>query len=835
MAPPTEQPRVGIVLVSHSRPLALAVKALVEAMAPDLPLAVAAGTGPDRSELGTDAMEILEAIQSVSMGAGVLVLMDMGSAVLSAETALGFLDDEIKAKVRLCAAPFVEGAVAAGVVSHIGGDLEAVEREALGALSQKSSHLAPDSTASTFTPSAAPQAEVETEIVLPVRNPHGLHARPAAKLVQAAARFRAEIRVFNATTGKGPASARSLSGIGALEILQGQQIRLAASGPESEAALQALGALIASGFGEAEEPASSSSNDPAPVSTNGLLPVSDGIALGPLFLFSAGEPVIPDTPAENRSAELQKLREAVAAACIDLDTERKEPGIGGVSDDRAAIFEAQRILLDDPALWEAADRAVTEDHANAAAAWRQSTEKLRRQYEGLSDDYLRRRGADVSDVGRRVLAKLGIETAAPPIPAHPSILVCDDLTPSEAVRLRDTAVAGVICLAGGRTSHGAILLRNLGIPALAQARARVSELREGVPAALDGTTGELWIDPAPELRAELESRRDLSRVARIRELEEALRPAVTRDGHRVEIAANVGGVDDARNARHSGAEGIGLLRTEFLFLDRASAPNEEEQYQALRAIFDAFGPGPLVVRTLDAGGDKNLPYLGMPKEANPFLGVRALRISLRHPELFQTQLRALLRAGDGRELRIMFPMVADVEELDRAIVAVETAHRSLVAEGRAHLWPVPTGIMIEIPSAALLADALARRADFFSIGTNDLTQYTLAADRGNPALGAYHEPFHPAVLELIARIVEAAHRHGKPVAVCGEAAADPVAARLLIGLGIDELSVASRAIPRIKAIVRASRLADLHVQALAARQASTIVAVRAALEPPPGD
>jgi len=825
---PAPQSRVGIVLVSHSRPLALAVKALVEAMAPEIPLAVAAGTGADRSELGTDAMEILEAIQSVSSEAGVLVLMDMGSAVLSAETALGFLDEELKAKVRLCAAPFVEGAVAAGVLSHIGSDLDAVEREALGALSQKNSHLDPDPVAITPEPPSTTQAE--TEIVLPVRNLHGLHARPAARLVQTAARFQAEVRVFNATTGKGPASARSLSGIGSLEILQGQQIRVAASGPDTDAALKAIGALITSGFGEAEEP-ESASNQTAPSTTaDSILPVSDGIALGPAFLFSAGEPIIPDTPAENPQAERNKLREAVAAACIDLDTERKEPGSGG---EQAAIFEAQRVLLDDPALWDEADRVISESHANAASAWHQSTGKLRRQYEGLSDDYFRRRAADVSDVGRRVLAKLGIASTAPAVPGHPSILVCDDLTPGEAVRLRDTAVAGVICLDGGRNSHGAILLRNLGIPAIAQARAAATRLREGVPVALDGTAGNIWIDPAPELRAELEARRDASRATRIRELEEALRPAVTRDGHRIEILANVGGLDDARNARHSGAGGIGLLRTEFLFLDRDTAPDEEEQYQSLRAIFDAFGPGPLVVRTLDAGGDKHLPYLHMPQEANPFLGVRALRISLRQPELFQTQLRALLRAGEGRDLRIMFPMVADPEELEQALAAVETAHHSLAAEGKAHLWPVPTGIMVEIPSAALLADALALRADFFSIGTNDLTQYTLAADRGNPALGAYHEPFHPAVLQLIARIVEAAHRHGKTVAVCGEAAADPVAARLLVGLGVDELSITPRAVPRIKSIFRAARLADLLAQAQAAQQAPSASAVRAVLEPPP--
>jgi len=313
----------------------------------------------------------------------------------------------------------------------------------------------------------------------------------------------------------------------------------------------------------------------------------------------------------------------------------------------------------------------------------------------------------------------------------------------------------------------------------------------------------------------LEARRDAWTAARARELAETARPATTTDGHRVAVWANVGGVEDARAARAAGAEGIGLLRTEFLFLDRTAPPDEEEQTTALRAILDAFGPGPVVVRTLDAGGDKELPYLALPKEANPFLGVRALRISLRRPELFRAQLRAILRAGAGRDVRIMLPMVAEPAELEQASAALAAAHEALTAEGTPHLWPVPLGIMVEIPSAALLADALAARAEFFSIGTNDLTQYTLAADRGNPELGAFQDARHPAVLLLVARVVAAAARHGRAVAVCGEAAGDPAAARLLAGLGVEELSVTPRNVPRIKALLRAASFADLQAEARA--------------------
>jgi phosphoenolpyruvate-protein phosphotransferase len=362
----------------------------------------------------------------------------------------------------------------------------------------------------------------------------------------------------------------------------------------------------------------------------------------------------------------------------------------------------------------------------------------------------------------------------------------------------------VILLDGGRTSHSAILLRTLGIPAVAQARQALagSGVTDGTILAFDGATGEVWPAPDAARLDELRRAKEAFDQTRARHLEASRQQAVTRDGHRVEIFANVTTADEARAALRAGAEGVGLLRTEFLFLHRDSAPGEDEQVAAIEPVIDAMDGRPVIVRTLDAGGDKELGYLGLPREANPFLGVRALRVSLRHPELFRTQLRALLRAGSGRDLRIMFPMVTEPGEFLKAREALEAAHDSLLRENVPHAWPVETGIMMEVPSAALLAEPLARDVSFFSIGTNDLTQYTLAADRGNPALGEFQDALHPAVLQLVRRIVEAAHRHGRMVSVCGEAAGDPQSALAFTALGVDELSMSPPGIPKIKAAIR---------------------------------
>jgi phosphoenolpyruvate-protein phosphotransferase len=385
----------------------------------------------------------------------------------------------------------------------------------------------------------------------------------------------------------------------------------------------------------------------------------------------------------------------------------------------------------------------------------------------------------------------------------PVILYAADLTPTQTSQLDMQMVLGIITAGGGPTSHSAILSRALGIPAVAGVGAMLDRQPSGVLTGINGFTGEIWLEPLAEVQAEIQARRAEWLANREKLRQTGQQPGMTKDGRRVEVFANIGSLNDARGAIQNGAEGVGLLRTEFLFLTRESAPSEEEQTLILREIFETMGDQrPVTTRTLDVGGDKELPYIQLPEEPNPFLGVRALRLSLIRSDLFLTQIRAILRAADGFPCRIMFPMVADVEEIRKARTWVEQAHNELKGENKPHAWPIELGIMVEIPSAALLAPVLAKEVDFFSIGTNDLTQYTLAAERGNPALYHLADGLHPAVLRLIGEVVEASHQAGKWTGICGELGGDPEATPILIGLGVDELSLNPAGIPRIKSILR---------------------------------
>lgn len=779
----------------------------------DLQVAIAAGAGENHGEFGTDATEILEAVNAVMGDEGVLVLMDMGSAVLSAETALDFLDEEVRAKVLLSPAPLVEGGVAAGVAAHLGSSLRETAREAAGALLQKKEHLPDGETAPAETQAPPPPDQRPvSSITIVITNEHGLHARPVARLIKECARFDADITVENLTTGRGPVSGRSFGALAALEILKGQEIRVNARGPQAAQALDAVRKLAEERFGDEE-------NTPAPVKeetetipgqASRAQPVAEGIAIGRAALVQKARPEIPDTRVENPGGEWKRLQQALETALADLLKESKEiRGRAGAT--AAGIFDAQALMLEDPELLGNAKNRIMTEKLNAARAWLLTFEELAGQYQNLRDEYQRQRAGDVTDTGWRVLAALGIPTGHALAPNEGSILVADDLAPAEVSQLNAGKVAGVVLLDGGRTSHSAILLRTLGIPSIAQAR-RVfppGEIRASTTLAFDGATGEVWLEPDAAKIAELQKTQAAFEQTRARELEAARQHAETRDGHRVEVLANVTTAEEAKAAIAAGAGGVGLLRTEFLFLHRDSAPGEEEQVAALEPVMKAMEGRPVVIRTLDAGGDKELGYLGLPREANPFLGVRALRVSLRHPDLFRAQLRALLRVGLGRELRIMFPMVSEPGELRRALEALQAAHEALEREKVPHAWPVQTGIMMEVPSAALLAEPLAAESAFFSIGTNDLTQYTLAADRGNPGLPEFQDALHPAVLLLVRKIVEAAHRHERPVAVCGEAAGELESALVFIALGVDELSMSPPAIPKIKAAIRQADYRDL--------------------------
>jgi phosphoenolpyruvate-protein phosphotransferase/dihydroxyacetone kinase phosphotransfer subunit len=826
---------VGLVLVSHSRALAEAVRELVLSMSgPKLPLAIAAGTGKDRAELGTDATEILESINAVMSEEGVLILLDMGSAILSSEIALGFLDESQRARVRCCGAPFVEGAVAAGVLAALGSNLEEVTREARKALRRKSDHLdaEPEKTQNAQVADAKPEdgALFATKVV--VGNRHGLHVRPAAAFIREAARYHCAVEVRNLSNGRGPASAKSMSELASLEILQGQEIQITAKGAEAETALSTLRAAVNAGLGERTDfsvvpPSSTGSPYQGPVG------VSPGIAIGETFFAEVADAEISAQRVEDTEKEKRKLQNAIERAKLDLA--RDEASLRQtLGREEAEIFRAQALVLDDPALLEAAERAIVDDRENAAYAWKRSYEAVAEAYQSLADEYMRHRAADVEDIGHRVLEALGIRRSEISELAQPGILVAEDLMPADVVSLSPESVLGVICLRGGKTSHAAILLRARGVPAIAKAEACLErsgfKLADGGGiVAFDGESGELWLHPGKDKLDELVARKKKVDEERERAIRLSHERALTTDGHAIGVLGNLGYAAEAADALEHGAEGVGLFRTEFLFLNRNDVPDEDEQYEELRELKSVMDQRPVIVRTLDLGGDKEAFSLGLPREANPFLGVRSIRLCLSRRELFRTQLRAILRAGEGGNFKIMFPLISEPTELREALSELEGAHSALLSEGKAHVWPISVGIVIEVPSAALLIDQLADMVDFFSIGTNDLVQYVLAADRDNPELTHFQDALHPAVLRLIAQLVILAHNRGKHVGVCGEAGSDPAAARLLVGLGVDELSLTPALIPRIKDAIRSTSKSDMEGFARKAQTLRAASEVRALL------
>lgn len=825
---------VGLVLVSHSRPLADALVALVrQVSAQQIPIAIAAGVGPERQEFGTDAVEIAEAIQRVFSPDGVVVLMDLGSAILSAQTALDLLPEETRARVHFCSAPLVEGAIAAAVQIGLGSDAGTVCQEAQQALAPKRQQVGDGALEAAPTGSSEPKPSgAEHQVVLTLENEHGLHARPAARFVRTASRFRAEVRVKNLTTGTGPVSARSLNALATLGAVKGHRLQILASGPEAPAALRALQDLVRRGFEEVAPLAEASAataagSSPLPEGSIEVVPLSEGVAVGPATVLRAPRPQVPDEPAADLDWEWARLQAALQQVQEEVRARHQEV-LARLGEAQAAIFEAHLLILQDPELLEKVHRKIRAEHLNAAAAWQVSVEETVAAYHALDDPYLQQRAQDVADVGEQVLRALTGE--APPrweFP-RPVVLVAEDLTPTQTARLDPAQVLGLVTVFGGPTSHAAILARGLGIPAVTGAPPSLLRLPEDSTLGLDGSRGILWLNPTPQEQTRLRAARAGWLAERSRLLEASRRPAATRDGVRIEVAANVGGLADARAARHNGAEAVGLLRTEFLFLTRRQPPTEEEQIQALTKIAEVMEGCPIIVRTLDAGGDKPLPYLEQSREANPFLGIRGLRWSLQHQDLFLPQLRAILRAAAGHDFRVMFPMVTQPEEVRQALGLLEAAHHDLETEGLPHAWPVDVGIMVEVPAAALTAEAFAPLIDFFSVGTNDLTQYTLAAERGHPSLTDLSDALSPAVLRLVQQTVKAADRHGKWVGVCGELAGDPAGAVVLVGLGVRELSLNPAGIPRIKATLRgvdlpaAQDLAGRVLQASSAAEARRI-------------
>ncbi len=812
---------VGIVVVSHSDTLARGVVALAREMSPpELMLEAAGGIGePD--VLGTNAELVREAIERAMSSDGVLVLMDLGSALMSAELAVELLEGA-SGPVHLSDAPLVEGTVAAAVAAATGAPLEQVAAEARAALAMKAAQIGADDSEpapAALPVIAGPAAGIEVELL--VGNEVGLHARPAARFVETVAAYDAEVLVAKVGSGRQPVSARSLTNVVALGARRGDTVVVSSSGPQAQEVTAALRELASQGFGDGLP-----TPDPGAVLRG--VGASGGTAVGPARRLERVRAVPSQRAAVGHEAELSLFEHARASVRSALISDRDQLLASGRAD-VAGIFEAHAVLLDDEALLEPVRNAIA-GGATAELAISEAAEQVAAVYKGLDDSLLAERATDVLDVAHRMITALGPAGAAEVAArtaggsddeSPPQILVADELVPSQTIGLSNQRVAGIATARGSTTAHAAIIARALGIPAVVGLGESILAVLDGTQLLIDGGAGQVTVEPPADQVTAAGDRgaHERQRVAFARR--RAQEPLELADGERIEVFANIGGVEDARLAVEFGAEGVGLLRTEFLYLERPSLPSEEEQADTLREIAEILEGRPLVVRTLDAGADKPLPALAMATEANPFLGVRGIRVGLRNTELLATQLRAIVRVAADFPLKVMLPMIATLDEFGAARKLFEQACADTGIGRRPEL-----GIMVEVPAAALTASELATQVDFFSLGTNDLTQYTMAAERGNAALEPLLGEPQPAVLRLVQETVRAAAAHGQWVGVCGEMAGDPAAAALLVGLGVSELSMSPRLIPEAKQALRGLDLGRARAAAERGLQAASAAAAR---------
>ncbi|TBM10416.1 phosphoenolpyruvate-protein phosphotransferase PtsI [Hafnia paralvei] len=547
---------------------------------------------------------------------------------------------------------------------------------------------------------------------------------------------------------------------------------------------------------------------------SGIL-VSPGIAFGKALLLKEDEIIInrKKIAAEEVEQEIARFKAGRDKASEQLETIRVKAS-ETFGEEKAAIFEGHIMLLEDEELEQEIIALIKDSKMTADAAAHEVVEGQAKALEELDDEYLKERAADVRDIGKRLLMNiLGMTIVDLSAIQEEVILVATDLTPSETAQLNLNKVLGFITDLGGRTSHTSIMARSLELPAIVGTSDVTKQVKNGDFLILDAVNNKIYVNPTAEIVEELKAVQnqyvsEKNELVKLKDL-----PAITLDGHQVEVCANIGTVRDIAGAERNGAEGVGLYRTEFLFMDRDAFPTEEEQFHAYKAVAEGMGSQAVIVRTMDIGGDKDLPYMDLPKEENPFLGWRAIRICLDRKEILHAQLRAILRASAFGKLRIMFPMVISVEEVRELKGELELLKAQLREEGKAFDETIEVGVMVETPAAATIARHLAKEVDFFSIGTNDLTQYTLAVDRGNELISHLYNPMSPSVLTLIKQVIDASHAEGKWTGMCGELAGDERATLLLLGMGLDEFSMSSISIPRIKKIIRNSNFED--VKALA--------------------
>ncbi len=791
---------VGIVVVSHSELLANGVVELANQMTQGrCKIAAAGGIDDPENPIGTDTIRIMMAIEEVYDDSGVVVMMDMGSALLSTETALELIDPDMVENIALCSAPIVEGTMAASVAASADLPMAAVLEEAAGSLSAKREHLGEVVEEASSTTVVEVSADA-LEFNWTVKNPHGLHARPAASIVGVMAKFESDILIEK--SGQ-KVNAKSLNSIAKLGVKLDDEIRILASGNDAAKAISAFEELAGEHFGESidhVEAVVEEKTDVAKVegAVSGI-PVCDGIAVGQVIGLESAMPEVPQRVYTSETEEQSLFVQAVDSVSVQLKAQEADAE-KTLGKEQAEIFNAHLLMISDP---ELNDNILAEIKAGSIAEQALMTvmTQLAKQYAQSESEYMREREADVWDVAKQTMYSFAGAEAKSIELVENSVIVAKDLSPAQTAQLDANKVAGICLEAGGRTSHSAIIARAMGIPCIVKAEGILTATTNGQQVILDGKRGHLWLEPDAETSSRLIEERDLWLAETLAKKEQASKPAVTKDGVQIDVQANIGGLDDVKAALENGAEGVGLLRTEFVFQSSKTLPTEEEQYEIYRDIAVALENRPLTIRSLDVGGDKPLPSYPMVEEENPFLGLRGVRLCLTDNDLFKPQLKAVLRAArDHSNIQLMIPMIAEVNELK--------AVKALISECRDELnlpeseCPMKVGIMIEVPAAVLNADELAKEADFFSIGTNDLTQYVMAADRGNTSVAELVDYKKSAVISAIEMTCVAAQQNNIPVSMCGEMAGDSDMSELLIQLGVHKLSASASLLPGLKAQIR---------------------------------
>ena len=559
---------------------------------------------------------------------------------------------------------------------------------------------------------------------------------------------------------------------------------------------------------------------------------SDGIAIAKVYTLTEPDLSFSKVSVEDTENEISRLEKALEVSTKEIEL-IKETALKNLGEEEAQVFEAHLMVLSDPELVGQVKDAITSQKVNAEHALKEVSDMFISIFAGMEDNpYMQERAADIRDVSKRILANLlGVKIPSPATIKDEVVVVAGDLTPSDTAQLNRKYVKAFVTDIGGRTSHSAIMARSLEIPAIVGTKEITSLAKDGDLIIIDGLSGDVFLNPSEDVVAEYLAKAEAfaAQQAEWEKLKDA--DTFTKDGHQVELAANIGTPKDLEGVIHNGAEGVGLYRTEFLYMDSHDMPTEEDQFEAYKAVLEGMNGKPVVVRTMDIGGDKELPYLPLPHEMNPFLGYRAIRISLNEPEMFRTQLRALLRASVYGKLRIMFPMIATLNDFRGAKALLLEEKAKLVAEGVAVSDDIQVGIMIEIPAAAVLAHQFAKEVDFFSIGTNDLIQYTMAADRMNERVSYLYQPYNPSILTLIKHVIDSAHKEGKWAGMCGEMAGDQTAVPLLVGLGLDEFSMSASSVLKTRSLISKLTLEEMKALAdKAINECATVQEVEALVE-----